>query len=107
MNEQRQAAYQELVNKLILCLDTDSIDRVLAAQPELVDIGLVQKILDISGKMNSTDIREAMQQSILLVIGHLVAIKLGIKLFKNANFVDPTKNEEIFELVFKSLEGES
>jgi hypothetical protein len=107
MNEQRQAAYQELVNKLILCLDTDSIDRVLATQPELVDIGLVQKMMHMSGQVNLKDPQEAMLQVVLMVIANLVAMKLGIKLSKKANVVDPTKNEKIFELVFKSLEVES
>ncbi|MFN6482819.1 MULTISPECIES: CHAT domain-containing tetratricopeptide repeat protein [unclassified Nostoc] len=48
MNEQRQQAYLNLIQSLLNCRSDDEVQEILAANQDLIDAGLVQKMLEIA-----------------------------------------------------------
>lgn len=48
MNEQRQKAYFNLIQNLLNCRSDDEVQEILAANQDLIDAGLVQKMLEIA-----------------------------------------------------------
>ncbi|WP_238845518.1 CHAT domain-containing protein [Nostoc edaphicum] len=48
MNEQRQQAYFNLIQNLLNCHSDDEVQKILAANQDLIDAGLVQKMLEIA-----------------------------------------------------------
>ncbi|MBW4611946.1 MAG: CHAT domain-containing protein [Desmonostoc vinosum HA7617-LM4] len=51
MNEQRQQAYLNLIQYLLSCRSDGEIQEILAANQNLVDAGLVQKMLEVSSNL--------------------------------------------------------
>ena len=51
MNEQRQQAYVNLIQSLLNCRSDDEVQEILAANQDLIDAGLVQKMLEMASNL--------------------------------------------------------
>ncbi|MEH2193804.1 MAG: hypothetical protein V7K98_14370 [Nostoc sp.] len=51
MNEQRQQAYLNLIERLLNCGSDDEVREILAANQDLIDAGLVQKMLEMANNL--------------------------------------------------------
>ncbi|MBW4453261.1 MAG: CHAT domain-containing protein [Nostoc indistinguendum CM1-VF10] len=51
MNEQRQQAYFNLIQNLLNCRSEDEVQEILAVNQDLIDAGLVQKMLEMASNL--------------------------------------------------------
>ncbi|MGV0106047.1 CHAT domain-containing protein [Nostoc sp. DSM 114160] len=51
MNEQRQQAYFNLIQNLLNCRSDDEVQEILAANQDLIDAGLVEKMLEMASNL--------------------------------------------------------
>jgi hypothetical protein len=51
MNEQRQQAYFNLIQNLLNCRSDDEVQEILTANQDLIDAGLVQKMLEMASNL--------------------------------------------------------
>ncbi len=75
MTEQRQALYINLIEQLLSCPNGQEPE-VLDAQPELLDAGLVQIMVQVATVMAHEDNQDAAK--FLIHVARQLAIKLGL-----------------------------
>jgi hypothetical protein len=75
MTEQRQALYLDLIDRLLRCPNGQEPE-ILDAQPDLLDAGLVQTLIQVATIMAHDDNQDAAK--FLVHVARQLAIQLGL-----------------------------